>query len=104
MSCCEPAAPQVETFEERVARATRSMPPEKSRVNRLCMESHERDKWCASILECERQCQREANALKRLMKNRRPTKLRPEGAHDEGELAEQKEDEEKLAACREEYD
>ena len=71
MSCCEPAAPQVETFEERVARATRSMSPEKSRVVRLCIESDARDRWCASILECKRQCRREAKALKRLMKNRR---------------------------------
>ena len=52
MSCCEPAAPQVETFEERVARATRSMSPEKSRVVRLCIESDARDKYCASIIEC----------------------------------------------------
>ena len=48
MCPCEPAAPQVETFEEKVARATRSMSPEKSRVVRLCMESSARDKRCAS--------------------------------------------------------
>ena len=54
MSSCEPAAPQVETFEEKVARATRSMSPEKSRVVRLCMESQVRDKVCTTIRECKR--------------------------------------------------
>ena len=45
------------------------MSPEKSRVVRLCMESHKRDRCCASILECRRPCYTKANALKRLMKN-----------------------------------
>ena len=39
MSPCDPAAPQVETFEEQVTRVTGSMSPGKSRVVRLCMET-----------------------------------------------------------------
>ena len=88
MSCCEPAAPQVETFEERVARATRSMSPEKSRVVRFCMESHERDKVCASIRECQRQCYREVKALKRLMKDRRARQNLVPKARTKNELVE----------------
>ena len=70
MCPCEPAAPQVETFEERCLRATRSMSPEKSRVVRLCIESDVRDKWCASIIECKQQCYRQGKALKRTMRAR----------------------------------
>ena len=98
MSPCEPAAPQVETFEEKVARATRSMSPEKSRVIRLCMESQARDKWCASIDKSQRHLAREAKALKRLMRDRRARQNLVPKARTKKELTEQKEHEEKLAA------
>ena len=68
---CEPAVPQVETFEERVIRATRSMSPEKTRVVRLCMELGERNEWCANIRRLKRQYYREAKVLKRTMKSLR---------------------------------
>ena len=104
MSCCEPAAPQVETFEEKVTRVTRSMSPEKSRVVRLCMESGERDKWCASILECKRQYRTAGNALKRSMRDVRAVQnLVPCTARTKRELAQRKADEEQLAAYRKEY-
>ena len=103
MSCCEPAAPQVETFEERVARATRSMSSEKSRVVRLRIESDARDKWSASILECKRQYHREATALKRLMRHRRARQNLVPKARTKKELAERKADEERLATIRKEY-
>ena len=103
MCPCEPAASQVETFEERVARATRSMSSEKSRVVRLRIESDARDKWSASILECKRQCHREARALKRLMRDRRARQNLVLKAHTKKKLAEQKADEEQLAACRKMY-
>ena len=103
MSCCEPAAPQVETFEEKVTRVTRSMSPEKSRVVRLCMESQVRDKVCASIRECKRYCYKEASALKRKMRADRATQNLVPKARTKKELAEQNEDEKKLAACRKEY-
>ena len=45
----EPAVPQVETFEERVVKATRSLSPEKTRVTRLCMEYGERNEICVLI-------------------------------------------------------
>ena len=45
----EPAVPQVETFEERVVKATRSLSPEKTRVVRLCMEYGERNEICVLI-------------------------------------------------------
>ena len=104
MSPCEPAAPWWSTFEEQVSRATRSMSPEKSRVVRLCIESDARDKWCASILECKRQCHREAKALKRLMGHRRARQNLVPKARTKKELAEQKADEEKLADARKKYD
>ena len=103
MSCCEPAAPQVETFEEKVTRVTRSMSPEKSRVVRLCMESQVRDKVCASIRECKRYCYKEASALKRKMRADRATQNLVPKARTKKELAERKEDEEKLAAARKRY-
>ena len=73
------------------------MSPEKSRVHvvRLCIESDARDKWRASILECKRQCYREAKALKRLMRNRRARQNLVPKARTKKELAEQKADEEK---------
>ena len=103
MCPCEPAAPQVETFEERIARATRSISPEKRLVVRLCIESDARDKWCASILDCKRQCHREATALKRLMRHRRARQNLVPKARTKKELAEQKADEEQLAARRKRY-
>ena len=103
MSCCEPTAPQVETFEEQVTRVTRSMSPEKSGVVRLCMESQARDKWCASIDKSQRHLARECKALKRLMRERKRHQNIVPRASTKKELAEQKEDENKLAACRKEY-
>ena len=116
MSPCEPAAPQVETFEERVLRATRSMSPDKSRVVRLCMESDARDKRCASILECKRQWHRAGNALKRSMRDVRAVqnlvpKARTKQARtkqaqrgrEKNELSQRKADEEQLAAIRKDY-
>ena len=103
MPPCEPAAPQVETFEERVLRATRSMSPEKSRVVHLCIESGVRDKYCASILECQRQWRRAGNALKRSMKDVRAVQNLVPKARTKRELAQRKADEEKLAAYRKEY-
>ena len=103
MSCCEPAAPQVETFEERVTRATRSMSPEKSRVIRLCIETEYHDKWCDSILECKRQCYRAAKFLKRSMRDVRAVQNLVPKARTKKELAQRKTDEEQLAAYRKEY-
>ena len=70
---CEPAVPhpQVETFEERVIRATRSMSPEKTRVVRLCMELGVRNEWCDNIRREKRLHYLEAKALKRAMKSLR---------------------------------
>ena len=103
MSPCEPAAPQVETFEEKVARATRSMSPEKSRVVRLCMEADARDKCCASMLECQRQCQRQVKFLKRSMRDVRARQNLVPKARTKKELAQRKADEEQLAAIRKRY-
>ena len=100
---CEPAASQVETFGERVARATRSISPEKSRVVRLCIETGEHDKWCASILECKRQCYRQVKALKRSMRDVRAVQNLVPKARTKKELAQRKADEEQLAAIRKMY-
>ena len=99
MSCCEPAAPQVETFEEQVTRVTRSVLPEKSRVVRLCMESQVRDRVCTSIRECKRQCYRAAKFLKRSMRDVRAVQNLVPKAPTKKELAQRKADEEGLAAC-----
>ena len=64
---CEPAVPQVETFEERVIRATRSFSPEKTRVTRLCMEYGERNEICVLINRRKREYYLHAKALKRSM-------------------------------------
>ena len=103
MSPCEPAAPQVETFEEKVARATRSMSPEKSRVVRLCMEADARDKCCADSRECQRQCQRQVKFLKRSMRDVRARQNLVPKARTKKELAQRKADEEMLAAIRKDY-
>ena len=79
------------------------MSPEKSRVVRLCMESQVRDKVCASIRECKRYCYKEASALKRKMRADRATQNLVPKARTKKELAERKEDEEKLAAARKRY-
>ena len=100
---CEPAAPPVETFEERVIRATRSFSPEKTRVTRLCMEYGVRNEWCDNIEREKRYCYREAKALKRSMSAiRRRQNLVPK-ARTKKELAERKADEERLATIRKEY-
>ena len=66
------------------------------------MESGERDKWCASILECKRQCRRGSNALKGKMRaDRRLQNLVPK-ARTKKELAQRKTDEEQLAAYQKE--
>ena len=67
MCPCEPAAPPVETFDERVVKATRSMSPEKTRVTRLCMMYGECNEWCAKIHRLKRQIHRHARELKRKM-------------------------------------
>ena len=81
------------------------MSPEKSRVVLLCIEFDQRDKWCASIRECQRQCyftwkgfeavKAEARARQNLVPKAR-TKSKKE-------LAQRKADEEQLAAYRKEY-
>ena len=100
MSCCEPAAPQVETFEEQVTRVTRSMSPEKSRVVRLCMESQARDKWCASIDKCQQHLARECKYVKREMRAKLRTIAARRKAPTKKDKATRKADEERLAACR----
>ena len=96
---CEPAAPPVETFEERVLRATRSFSPEKTRVVRLCMEYGVRNEWCDNIEREKRYCYLQAKALKRIMKAaRREQNLVPK-ARTKKQLAARKADEERLAAC-----
>ena len=93
---CEPAVPQVETFEERVIRAKRSISPEKTRVVRLCMEYGRCDEICANILQLKRQYYREAKALKRTMRDLRATQNLVPKARTKKELAERKADEERL--------
>ena len=100
---CEPAVPQVETFEERVIRAARSMSPEKTRVVRLCMEYGVRNEWCDNIRREKRLCYQQAKALKRIMKANKITQNLVPKARTKKELAERKADEERLAACRKRY-
>ena len=71
MCPCEPAAPPVETFDERVVKATRSMSPEKTRVTRLCMMYGECNEWCAKIRRNQRLCYQAAKNLKRAMSAKR---------------------------------
>ena len=99
----EPAVPQVETFEERVVKATRSLSPEKTRVVRLCMEYGERNEICVLINRRKREYYLHAKALKRSMSAiRRRQNLVPK-ARTKKELAERKADEERLATIRKEY-
>ena len=100
---CEPAAPPVETFEERVIRATRSFSPEKTRVTRLCMEYGERNEICALINRRKRQYYRQAKYLKRAMRDIRATQNLVPKARTKKQLAERKADEERLATIRKEY-
>ena len=67
------------------------------------MESQARDKWCASIDKSQRHLARECKALKRLMREGKRRQNLVPTACTKKELAEQKEDEKKLAACRKEY-
>ena len=100
---CEPAAPPVETFEERVLRATRSFSPEKTRVTSLCMEYGERNEICALINRRKQEYYLHAKALKRSMSAiRRRQNLVPK-ARTKKELAERKADEERLATIRKEH-
>tara|TARA_B100000780_G_scaffold66959_1_gene44184 strand:- start:1 stop:495 length:495 start_codon:yes stop_codon:yes gene_type:complete len=100
---CEPAAPPVETFEERVVRATRSFSPEKTKVIRLCVEYGERNEICVLIHKRKRQHYIQAKALKRTMSAiRRQQNLVPK-ARTKKQLAERKADEEQLATIRKEY-
>ena len=103
MSCCDPAAPQVETFDERVSRVTGSMSPGKSRVVRLYMEMQERDEVCRLYRKCKRDGYMAAKALKEKMSiDWRAQNLVPK-ARTKKELATRKADEEMLAAIRKDY-
>ena len=103
MSCCDPAAPQVETFDERVSRVTGSMSPGKSRVVRLYMEMQGRDEVCRIYRKCKRDGYMAAKALKEKMSiDRRAQNLVPK-ARTKKELATRKADEEMLAAIRKDY-
>ena len=103
MSCCEPAAPQVETFDERVSRVTGSMSPGKSRVTRLYMEMLQRDETCRIYRKCKRLGYANAKLVKQKMSaDRRLQNLVPK-ARTKKELAQRKTDEEQLAAYRKEY-
>ena len=103
MCPCEPAAPPVETFDERVVKATRSMSPEKTRVTRLCMEYDERIQICVLICRRKRACYQEAKQLKRAMSAIRATQNLVPKARTKKQLAERKADEERLATIRKEY-
>jgi len=103
MCPCEPAAPPVETFDERVVKATRSMSPEKTRVTRLCMMYGECNDWCRLIHQRKRQYYREAKALKRAMRDIRAVQNLVPKARTKKQLAERKADEERLATIRKEY-
>ena len=103
MSCCEPAAPQVETFDERVSRVTHSMSPEKSRVVRLKMEMLQREEVCRIYRKCKRLGKANAKLVKEKMRDdRRLQNLFPK-ARTKKELATRKADEEELAAIRKDY-
>ena len=103
MCPCEPAAPPVETFEERVVRATRSMSPEKTRVTRLCMQYAEFNEWCRLIRQRKRDYYLEAKALKRAMRDIRAVQNLVPKARTKKQLAERKADEERLATIRKDY-
>ena len=103
MSCCDPAAPQVETFDERVSRVTGSMSPGKSRVTRLYMEMLQRDETCRIYRKCKRLGYANAKLVKEKMRDdRRLQNLVPK-ARTKKELATRKADEEELAAIRKTY-
>ena len=97
MCPCEPAAPPVETFDERVVKATRSMSPEKTRVTRLCMEYDMHINICVLICQRKRAYYREAKALKRAMRDIRAVQNLVPKARTKKQLAERKADEEQLA-------
>ena len=103
MSPCDPAAPQVETLEEQVTRVTRDMSPGKSRVVRLEMELEGRDWVWSEIVKIKRHTYKEAMAWKRKMKVDRAAQNCVPKARTKKELAERKEDEEKLADARKRY-
>lgn len=103
MCPCEPAAPPVETFEELVIRATRSMSPEKTRVHRLSMEYGAWDDLCRQTKGEKRWYYLEAKALKLRMRAARARQNLVPKARTKKELAERKADEKALASLREEY-
>ena len=103
MSCCDPAATQVETFDERVSRVTHSMSPEKSRVVGLKMEMLQRDEVCRILRKCKRLGYANAKLVKEKMSaDRRAQNLIPK-ARTKKELATRKADEEELADIRKDY-
>ena len=103
MSCCEPAAPQVETFDERVSRVTRSMSPDKSRVVRLYLEMEVRENLCRILRKCKRLGYANAKLVKEKMSaDRRLQNLIPK-ARTKKEKATRKADEEQLADIRKTY-
>ena len=103
MSCCEPAAPQVETFDERVSRVTGSMSPGKSRVTRLYMEMLQRDETCRIYRKCKRLGYANAKLVKEKMRaDRRLQNLIPK-ARTKKEKATRQADEEQLADIRKTY-
>ena len=103
MSCCDPAAPQVETFDERVSRVTGSMSPGKSRVTRLYMEMLQRDETCRIYRKCKRLGYANAKLVKEKMSaDRRLQNLIPK-ARTKKEKATRKADEEQLADIRKNY-
>ena len=103
MRPCEPAAPPVETFEERVVRLTRSFSPQKTRVTRLGMEYGNCNEICVLIDRRKRQYYRQAKYLKRAMRDIRATQNLVPKARTKKELAERKADEEQLATIRKDY-
>ena len=103
MSCCEPAAPQVETFDERVSRVTRSMSPNKSWVVRLHMEMLQREEVCRILRKCKRLGKANAKLVKEKMSDDRRLQNRVPKARTKQELATRKADEEELAAIRKDY-
>ena len=103
MSCCEPAAPQVETFDERVSRVTGSMSPDKSRVTRLYMEMLERDEVCKIWRKCKRLGYGNAKLVKEKMSADRRKQNRVPKARTKKEKATRQADEEQLADIRKTY-
>ena len=103
MSCCEPAAPQVETLDERVSRVTHSMSPDKSRVVRLHMVMLQREETCRIYRKCKRLGYANAKLVKEKMSaDRRLQNLIPK-ARTKKEKATRKADEEQLADIRKTY-